>query len=94
MCKAALYTASDGRAEPQKAAPAVAARGAPGGRHVLTDCAVRGGRDREAAGCRPRSPRRGRIALQVGGPGGRGLVEACFSAISASGCRSSRCVPA
>src|SRR5215510_14992070 len=38
----ALYTASDGRAEPQKAAPAIAAAVRRLGGRVLTDCAVRG----------------------------------------------------
>jgi glycine/D-amino acid oxidase-like deaminating enzyme len=38
----ALYTASDGRAEPQKAAPAIAAAARRHGAAVLTSCAVRG----------------------------------------------------
>jgi glycine/D-amino acid oxidase-like deaminating enzyme len=38
----ALHTASDGRAEPQKAAPAIAAAVRRLGGKVLTDCAVRG----------------------------------------------------
>src|SRR5215510_6202890 len=38
----ALYTASDGRAEPQKAAPAIAVAVRRLGGRVLTDCAVRG----------------------------------------------------
>ncbi|WP_119302303.1 NAD(P)/FAD-dependent oxidoreductase [Dongia deserti] len=40
--KAALYCASDGRAEPQKAAPAIAAAARRAGAAVLTSCAVRG----------------------------------------------------
>jgi glycine/D-amino acid oxidase-like deaminating enzyme len=40
--KAALYCATDGRAEPQKAAPAIAAAARRAGAAVLTDCAVRG----------------------------------------------------
>jgi glycine/D-amino acid oxidase-like deaminating enzyme len=40
--KAALYTPSDGRAEPQKAAPAIAAAARKLGASVLTNCAVRG----------------------------------------------------
>ncbi|SDR63755.1 Glycine/D-amino acid oxidase [Rhizobiales bacterium GAS113] len=40
--KTALYCASDGRAEPQKAAPAIAAAARRAGATVLTDCAVRG----------------------------------------------------
>ncbi|MEJ1976412.1 MAG: FAD-binding oxidoreductase [Acetobacteraceae bacterium] len=40
--KAALYTATDGRAEPQKAAPAIAAAARRAGAIVLTNCAVRG----------------------------------------------------
>jgi glycine/D-amino acid oxidase-like deaminating enzyme len=39
--KGALYTASDGRAEPQKAAPAVALAARRLGTKVLTNCAVR-----------------------------------------------------
>ena len=39
--KAALYTPSDGRAEPQKAAPAIAAAARRAGAVVLTNCAVR-----------------------------------------------------
>ena len=38
----ALYTASDGRAEPHKAAPAIARAAARAGATVLTSCAVRG----------------------------------------------------
>jgi glycine/D-amino acid oxidase-like deaminating enzyme len=38
----ALFTASDGRAEPQKAAPAIANAAKALGAHVLTHCAVRG----------------------------------------------------
>ena len=38
----ALYTASDGRAEPHKAAPALARAAARAGATVLTSCAVRG----------------------------------------------------
>jgi glycine/D-amino acid oxidase-like deaminating enzyme len=38
----ALYTPSDGRAEPTKAAPAIAAAAAARGAIILTDCAVRG----------------------------------------------------
>ena len=40
--KAALYTPSDGRAEPQMAAPAIARAAQAKGAVVLTDCAVRG----------------------------------------------------
>jgi glycine/D-amino acid oxidase-like deaminating enzyme len=40
--KAALYCATDGRAEPQKAAPAIAAAARRAGAAILTDCAVRG----------------------------------------------------
>ncbi len=38
----ALHTASDGRAEPQKAAPAIARAAARAGASILTGCAVRG----------------------------------------------------
>lgn len=37
----ALYTPEDGRAEPQKAAPAIAEAARDKGAHILTDCAVR-----------------------------------------------------
>ena len=40
--RAALYTKSDGRAEPQKAAPAIAEAARRAGAHILTNCAVRG----------------------------------------------------
>ena len=40
--KAALYTKSDGRAEPQKAGPAIAEAARRAGAHILTNCAVRG----------------------------------------------------
>ncbi|RWR30833.1 FAD-binding oxidoreductase [Sinirhodobacter populi] len=40
--KGALYTSVDGRAEPQKVAPAVAEAARARGAHVLTECAVRG----------------------------------------------------
>lgn len=40
--KGALFTAADGRAEPQKAAPAVAEAARDRGASILTECAVRG----------------------------------------------------
>ncbi len=40
--KGAAFTASDGRAEPQKAAPAIAAAARRHGATILTQCAVRG----------------------------------------------------
>ncbi len=40
--KTALYCATDGRAEPQKAAPAIARAAQKAGAVILTDCAVRG----------------------------------------------------
>ncbi len=40
--KAGLYTRSDGRAEPQKAAPAIARAARRAGAAILTNCAVRG----------------------------------------------------
>ncbi len=40
--KGALYTAADGRAEPQKAAPAIAEAARAKGAAILTECAVRG----------------------------------------------------
>ncbi len=38
----ALYCTADGRAEPQKAAPAIAEKARDCGAHILTECAVRG----------------------------------------------------
>ncbi len=40
--KGALYTPSDGRAEPQRAVPAIAAGARRAGAHIVTGCAVRG----------------------------------------------------
>ncbi len=40
--KGALFTAADGRAEPQRAAPAIAEAARDRGAHVMTECAVRG----------------------------------------------------
>ncbi len=40
--KGALFTSVDGRAEPQRAAPAIAEGARDRGAHVLTECAVRG----------------------------------------------------
>jgi glycine/D-amino acid oxidase-like deaminating enzyme len=40
--KGALYSTHDGRAEPQKAAPAIAEAARDRGAHILTECAVRG----------------------------------------------------
>jgi glycine/D-amino acid oxidase-like deaminating enzyme len=40
--RSALYNPTDGRAEPQKAAPAIAAAARRAGAKVVTDCAVRG----------------------------------------------------
>ena len=40
--KAAMYCSTDGRAEPQKAAPAIATAAQRAGAVILTDCAVRG----------------------------------------------------
>ena len=50
--KTALYCPSDGRAEPQKAAPAIAAAARRAGASILTDCAVRG-LDPQAGASRP-----------------------------------------
>src|SRR5690606_34961608 len=38
--KGALFTAADGRAEPQRAAPAIAEAARDRGAHVMTECAV------------------------------------------------------
>ncbi|PTV95447.1 glycine/D-amino acid oxidase-like deaminating enzyme [Rhodobacter aestuarii] len=49
--KGALYTAADGRAEPQWAAPAIAEAARDRGAHVLTECAVRGIETQAGAVC-------------------------------------------
>jgi glycine/D-amino acid oxidase-like deaminating enzyme len=61
--KAALYCPSDGRAEPQKAVPAIAAAARRAGAAILADCAVRG---LETTGGRVSAAvtERGRIACQ------------------------------
>ena len=61
--KAALYCASDGRAEPQKAATAIAAAARRAGAVILTDCAVRG-LDRAGGRVSGAVTERGRIACQ------------------------------
>ncbi|MDQ0391321.1 NAD(P)/FAD-dependent oxidoreductase [Labrys monachus] len=58
--KAALFCATDGRAEPQKAAPAIAAEARRNGAVILTDCAVRG-LDREGGRIAAAVTERGRI---------------------------------
>ena len=68
--KGALYTKTDGRAEPQKAVPAIAAAARAAGAVILEDCAVRG---LDLQG--------GRVAAVVTE---RGRI-ACNSAILASG---------
>ncbi|NVO27212.1 FAD-binding oxidoreductase [Donghicola sp. C2-DW-16] len=47
----ALYTSADGRAEPQKAAPAIAEAARERGAHILTECAVRGIETKGGAVC-------------------------------------------
>lgn len=47
----ALYTSVDGRAEPQKAAPAIAEAARDRGAHILTECAVRGIETKAGAVC-------------------------------------------
>lgn len=49
--KGALYTASDGRAEPQKATSAIAEAARDRGVHILTECAVRGVETKAGAVC-------------------------------------------
>jgi glycine/D-amino acid oxidase-like deaminating enzyme len=61
--KTALYCATDGRAEPQKAAPAIAAAARRAGAVILTDCAVRG-LDTAAGRVTAAVTERGRIACQ------------------------------
>jgi glycine/D-amino acid oxidase-like deaminating enzyme len=47
----ALYTSADGRAEPQKAAPAIAEAARDRGAYILTECAVRGIETKAGAVC-------------------------------------------
>ncbi|WP_372802943.1 NAD(P)/FAD-dependent oxidoreductase [Paracoccus seriniphilus] len=47
----ALFTSADGRAEPQKAAPAIAEAARDRGAHILTECAVRGIETKAGAVC-------------------------------------------
>ncbi|ODT14797.1 MAG: D-amino-acid oxidase [Kaistia sp. SCN 65-12] len=61
--KGALYTAADGRAEPQKAAPAIAEAARDKGAAVLTECAVRG-IERSAGAVSGVVTERGRIACK------------------------------
>ncbi len=58
--KAGLFCGTDGRAEPQKAAPAIAAAARRHGAAILTDCAVRG-LDREGGRIVAAVTERGRI---------------------------------
>ena len=64
---------SDGRAEPQKAAPAIARAARRAGAAILTNCAVRGVETRGRPG-RGGRHREGPHRLRARGPGGRGLV--------------------
>src|SRR5438445_2108650 len=77
----ALYTASDGKAEPQMAAPAIAAAARRHGAAVVTQCAVRGvetaaGRvaavvtERGRVACRSAVLARGAVARRLCGPRG------------------------
>ena len=59
-----LYTPSDGRAEPQQAAPAIAAAARRAGATVLTNCAVRG-IERQAGRMAAVVTERGRIACDT-----------------------------
>lgn len=62
--KAALYTPTDGRAEPQKAAPAIAHAARREGAVILTDCAVRG-LETAGGGVSAAITERGRIACST-----------------------------
>ncbi|MDQ0467797.1 glycine/D-amino acid oxidase-like deaminating enzyme [Labrys wisconsinensis] len=62
--KAALYCPTDGRAEPQKAAPAIAAAARRAGATILTGCAVRG-LDRAGGKVAAVVTERGRIACDA-----------------------------
>src|SRR5438132_1288820 len=65
----ALFTATDGKAEPQMAGPAIARAARRLGATILTGCAVRCGRPRGRCGYR-KEPNR----LRLGGVGRRRLV--------------------
>ncbi len=85
----ALYTATDGRAEPSRAAPGIARAVQALGGSVVTDCAVRtiersGGR--VSGVVTERGTVRCRAAVLAGGPG-----RASSPAISASTCRNCAC---
>ena len=82
-----LFTASDGKAEPQRAAPAIAEMARRRGAAILTRCAVRGVETAGGRVCR-RGHREGADRLRprscLPAAPGRGS----FAAISASNCRS------
>ena len=85
----ALYTPSDGRAEPHQAAPAIAEAARKHGAAILTNCAVRGIETQagRVGGVRDRA-RRDRLRRR--GAGRRRLVAAVLRQPRASTCHSSR----
>ena len=86
--RGALHTLDDGRAEPQKATPAIAARARECGAHVLTECAVRG-IETQAGAVSGVVTERGPIAAPAVVLAG-GAWSSLFAGRSASTCRSSR----
>lgn len=84
----ALYTAGDCRAEPQRAAPAIAEAARDRGAFILTECAVRG-LQLSGGGVSGVVTERGEIACKAAVMAG-GTGPAFFLAIMGSICRSSR----
>lgn len=83
--KGALYTPSDGQAEPQKAVPAIATGARRAGARILTGCAVRG-LEKALAASALSSPKRAASRLPPSSlPAASGRV--CSARDSASGCR-------
>ena len=87
----ALYTPSDGRAEPQKAAPAIAAAARRHGAAILHRLRRARHRDRRRARRRAWSPRRAASPATVGGARRRRVVAAVLRQSRHRRCRSSRC---
>ena len=87
--RAALYTTSDGRAEPQKAAPAIARAARRAGAAILTGCAVRG-IETQAGRVAAAVTEKGRIACDSVVLAG-GAWSRLFCGNLGLACRSSRC---
>ena len=93
--RGALYTASDGRAEPHKATSALARAAAREGATILESCAVRGIESvagRVSAVVTERASIRASTVLCAAGAWRRAHGHPCSSAHSAFACRSCGCV--